>query len=55
VSAPTLQLVLASANPDKAAEITALLEPVPGLILLPRPASVPDVEETGTTSSTMPA
>jgi XTP/dITP diphosphohydrolase len=49
VSAPTLQLVLASANPDKAAEITALLEPVPGLILLPRPASVPDVEETGTT------
>ncbi|HEV3265743.1 MAG TPA: RdgB/HAM1 family non-canonical purine NTP pyrophosphatase [Acidimicrobiales bacterium] len=49
MSAPTLQLVLASANPDKAAEITALLEPVPGLILLPRPASVPDVEETGTT------
>jgi XTP/dITP diphosphohydrolase len=49
VSDPALQLVLASANPDKAAEIAALLQPVPGLILLPRPASVPDVEETGTT------
>jgi XTP/dITP diphosphohydrolase len=44
-----LQLVLASANPDKVAEITELLAPVPGLILLPRPPSVPDVEETGDT------
>ncbi len=49
MSAPTLPLVLASANPDKAAEIAALLQPVPGLILLPRPASVPDVDETGKT------
>jgi XTP/dITP diphosphohydrolase len=44
-----LQLVLASANPDKAAEIAAILERVPGLVLLPRPPSVPDVEETGVT------
>jgi XTP/dITP diphosphohydrolase len=49
VSAPTLRLVLASANPDKAAEIAALLRPVPGLTLLPRPSSVPDVDETGET------
>jgi ribonuclease PH len=40
---------LASANPDKAAEIVAILEIVPGLTLLPRPSSVPDVEETGDT------
>ena len=44
-----LRLVLASANPDKVAEITSLLSPVPGIILLPRPTSVPDVEETGDT------
>ena len=44
-----LQLVLASANPDKAAEIVAILERVPGLMLLPRPPAVPDVEETGAT------
>jgi XTP/dITP diphosphohydrolase len=43
------RLVLASANPDKAAEITAILSDVPGLVILPRPSSVPDVEETGTT------
>jgi XTP/dITP diphosphohydrolase len=43
------QLVVASANPDKAAEIVAILEIVPGLTLLPRPSSVPDVEETGDT------
>ncbi len=42
-------LVLASANPDKAAEIADILGAVPGLDLRPRPASVPDVEETGTT------
>jgi XTP/dITP diphosphohydrolase len=42
-------LVLASANPDKAAEITAILATVPGLVLVPRPPSVPDVEETGET------
>jgi XTP/dITP diphosphohydrolase len=49
MSAPDLRLVLASANPDKAAEIAALLESVPGLTILPRPPSVPDVDETGET------
>jgi XTP/dITP diphosphohydrolase len=44
-----LELVLASANPDKAAEIVAILEAAPGVAVLPRPASVPDVEETGDT------
>ena len=39
--------MLASANPDKAAEIAAILGAVPGLTLLPRPTEVPDVEETG--------
>ncbi len=41
-----LRLVLASANPDKAAEIAAILT---GVELLPRPPEVPDVEETGDT------
>jgi len=49
MSAPDLRLVLASANPDKAAEIAALLESVPGLTILPRPPSIPDVDETGET------
>jgi XTP/dITP diphosphohydrolase len=41
-----VRLVLASANPDKAAEIRAILTAaVPGLELLPRPADVPDVVE----------
>ena len=44
-----LDLVVASANPDKAAEIAAILGPVPGLRLHPRPATVPDVAETGAT------
>jgi XTP/dITP diphosphohydrolase len=44
-----MRLILASANPDKAAEIAALLLPVPDLTLLPRPPAVPDVEETGET------
>jgi XTP/dITP diphosphohydrolase len=44
-----LQLVLASANPDKAAEIMAILGRVPGVVLLPRPPEVPDVDETGET------
>jgi len=44
-----LQLVLASANPDKVAEIIAILGSVPGVVLLPRPASLRDVEETGDT------
>ncbi|HVF75605.1 MAG TPA: RdgB/HAM1 family non-canonical purine NTP pyrophosphatase [Acidimicrobiales bacterium] len=40
------RLVLATANPDKAREIAALLV---GFDVVPRPAEVPDVEETGTT------
>jgi XTP/dITP diphosphohydrolase len=46
---PELTLVVASANVDKAAEITAILGTVPGITLVPRPAGVPDVEETGDT------
>ena len=46
---PGRTFVLASANVDKAAEIAAILGDVPGLTLLPRPADVPDVEETGDT------
>ena len=46
----TVKLVLASANPDKAAEIRTILSAsLPGLVLAPRPDSVPDVDETGTT------
>ncbi|HEX4245084.1 MAG TPA: RdgB/HAM1 family non-canonical purine NTP pyrophosphatase [Acidimicrobiales bacterium] len=44
-----LRLVLASANPDKAAEITEILSEVDGLVLAPRPPSVPDVVEDGAT------
>ena len=44
-----IELVVASANPDKAAEIAAILGSVPGLRLYSRPAAVPDVEETGAT------
>jgi XTP/dITP diphosphohydrolase len=44
-----LRLVLATANPDKEAEIRQILSVVPGLVLLGRPAEVPDVEETGDT------
>jgi XTP/dITP diphosphohydrolase len=46
---PELTLVLASANVDKAAEIAHILGAVPGLTLVPRPADVPEVEETGDT------
>jgi XTP/dITP diphosphohydrolase len=46
---PELTLVVASANVDKAAEITAILGSVPGITLVPRPPTVPDVEETGDT------
>jgi XTP/dITP diphosphohydrolase len=41
-----VRIVLATANPDKAREIAALLD---GFEVVPRPASVPDVEETGAT------
>jgi XTP/dITP diphosphohydrolase len=45
-----VRLVLASANRDKAAEMAAILgAALPGLDLAPRPADVPDVDETGTT------
>ena len=41
-----MEVVLASANPDKAAEIQAILAAaLPGLIVHPRPPHVPEVEE----------
>ncbi len=44
------QFVLATANPDKAAEIRAIVAAaVPDLDLVPRPTEVPDVDETGET------
>ncbi|HEY4927913.1 MAG TPA: RdgB/HAM1 family non-canonical purine NTP pyrophosphatase [Acidimicrobiales bacterium] len=46
---PERTFVLASANRDKAAEIAAILGDVPGLVLVPRPEDVPDVDETGET------
>jgi XTP/dITP diphosphohydrolase len=42
-----VRIVLASANPDKAAEIAAILGP--DVELVPRPPEVADVEETGST------
>jgi XTP/dITP diphosphohydrolase len=44
-----LRLVLASANPDKAAEIEGILSGALEVTLLPRPADVPDVVEDGET------
>jgi XTP/dITP diphosphohydrolase len=44
-----LRLVLASANPDKVAEIAAVLEDALEVDLVPRPAEVPDVVEDGET------
>lgn len=44
----SLKFVLASANPDKVAEIEAILAPA-GVELVPRPADAPEVEETGDT------
>lgn len=46
-----LKVVLASANPDKAAEIAVLLEGAldEGIELLPRPPEIPDVVEDGDT------
>jgi XTP/dITP diphosphohydrolase len=41
-----VRLVLASANPDKVAEIAVLLA---GMDLAPRPPEVPEVEESGST------
>lgn len=47
----TLRLVVASANPDKAQEIADILRSELGdrVELVPRPADVPDVDETGDT------
>jgi XTP/dITP diphosphohydrolase len=42
-----MRFVLATANPDKAKEIAAILGD--GVDLIPRPDSVPEVDETGTT------
>lgn len=44
-----MALVLATANPDKVAEITAILSTSDSLELLARPAEVEEVEETGAT------
>lgn len=44
-----LTLVAATANPDKLAEIEAILAEAGSVELLPRPAGVPEVEETGET------
>ncbi len=46
-----LNLVLATANPDKASEIVAVVRDVAGdrIVLLDRPSAVPEVEETGDT------
>ena len=43
-----MRLVSASANPDKAAEIAAILEPL-GIELVARPPQVADVVEDGDT------
>jgi XTP/dITP diphosphohydrolase len=43
------RFVLASANPDKVAEITAVLQDALEVELLPRPDDVPDVVENGAT------
>ncbi|MGO9342417.1 MAG: RdgB/HAM1 family non-canonical purine NTP pyrophosphatase [Acidimicrobiales bacterium] len=46
-----LRLVLATANPDKASEIVAVVRDVAGdrIVLLERPPEVPEVDETGDT------
>jgi XTP/dITP diphosphohydrolase len=48
-SGAPLRLVLASANPDQAAEIAAVLEGALDVELVPRPPEVPDVVEDGAT------
>ena len=45
----TLRCVVATANPDKAAEIMAILSAVGDVELLERPSEVGEVEETGDT------
>jgi XTP/dITP diphosphohydrolase len=46
---PGLTVVLATANPDKVAEITAILAEAAPVEILPRPAGLADVAETGDT------
>jgi XTP/dITP diphosphohydrolase len=46
--APKLTVVLASANPDKGKEIIEIVGPL-GVEVLPRPSSVPEVDETADT------
>jgi XTP/dITP diphosphohydrolase len=48
---PRLRLVLATANPDKAKEIVAIMAGAAGdaIELRPRPPDVPEVDETGDT------
>lgn len=46
---PGLTVVLATANPDKAAEIAAILAGPAPVEVLARPPGIPDVEETGDT------
>lgn len=44
-----IELVLSTANPDKGVEIATILEGTGTVTLLPRPAGLGDVAETGTT------
>ena len=44
-----LRCVVATANPDKAAEIVAILSDLGNVELVERPSSVADVDETGAT------
>ncbi len=53
-SGSELRLVLASANPDKSAENADILGEVTGLVLVPRPAGIPDVVEDGKRWPTTP-
>ncbi len=46
---PSIRLVLASANPDKVAEIVAILSEALDADIVPRPREVPDVVEDGAT------
>jgi XTP/dITP diphosphohydrolase len=43
------RVVLATANPDKAREITTILAAVDGLTVEPRPAGIGEIDETGAT------
>jgi XTP/dITP diphosphohydrolase len=51
MSRSPLELVVASANADKVAEIVAILTPTLGdrVVLVPRPREVAEIDETGTT------